>query len=90
MASNRNMNVGWSTYGDLAVQTALKQGPWDRCIMITDMQLHDNLQAYPEIAHKYVVNVRSYQNGVGYGNWNWIDGFSSQTLRYMRELEAIE
>ncbi len=86
----RNMNVGWSTYGDKAVQRALQDGPWDRCIMISDMQLHDNLQAYPQIKHKYMVNVRSYQNGVGYGNWKWIDGFSSQTLRYMRELEAIE
>lgn len=85
-----NMDVGWSTYGDKAVQRALKDGPWDRCIIITDMQLHDGLQGYPEIAHKYIVNVRSYQNGVGYGNWNWIDGFSAQTLRYMRELEAIE
>lgn len=85
-----NMDVGYGTYGDLAVKTALKSGPWDRCIMISDMQLHDNLAAYPEIKHKYMVNVRSYQNGVGYGNWKWIDGFSAQTLRYMRELEAIE
>ena len=86
----RNMNVGMATYGDKAVQRALQDGPWDRCIMITDMQLHDKLQGYPEIAHKYIVNVRSYQNGVGYGNWKWIEGFSAQTLRYMRELEAIE
>ncbi len=86
----RNTDVGWGTHGDLAVQTALQSGPWDRCIMISDMQLHDNLQAYPEIKHKYIVNVASYQHGVGYGNWNWIDGFSAQTLHYMRELEAIE
>lgn len=86
----QHMNVGWTTYGDRAVQRALKDGPWDRCIIITDMQLHDGLQGYPEIAHKYIVNVRSYQNAVGYGNWNWIEGFSAQTLRYMRELEAIE
>jgi len=86
----RNTNVGWSTLGDEAVERALKDGPWDRCIMITDMQLHTQLRAWPEIQHKYIVNVRSYQNGVGYGNWNWIEGFSAQTLRYMRELEAIE
>lgn len=85
-----NTDVGWGTYGDKAVKRALKDGPWDRCIMISDMQLHDNLQAYPEIRHKYMVNVASYENGVGYGNWNWIDGYSAQTLRYMRELEAIE
>ena len=86
----RNTNVGWSTEGDLAVQTALRDGPWDRCIMITDMQMHQRLRAWPEIQHKYIVNVRSHRNGVGYGNWNWIEGFSAQTLRYMRELETID
>ena len=86
----RNTNVGWATYGDKAVKRALRDGPWDRCILITDMQLHDNLAAYPEIPHKYVVNVCAYENGVGYGNWNWINGFSAQTLRYMREYEALE
>ncbi len=86
----KGMDVGWSTHGDEAVQRALVDGPWDRCIMVTDMQLHTRLRAWPEIAHKYLVNVASYENGVGYGNWNWIDGFSAQTLRYMRELEAIE
>lgn len=86
----RGTDVGWGTNGDAAVEHALKDGPWDRCIMITDMQLHDRLKAFPQIKHKYLVNVASYQNGVGYGNWNWIDGFSAQTLRYMRELEAIE
>ncbi len=86
----RNTDVGMATYGDKAVQHALRDGPWDRCIIITDMQLHDGLQGYPEIPHKYIVNVRSYQNAVGYGNWTWIEGFSAQTLRFMRELEAIE
>ncbi len=85
-----NANVGHATYGDKAVQRALQDGPWDRMIMITDMQLHDDLRAYPEIANKYMVNVRGYQNGVGYGNWNWIEGFSAHTLRYMRELESFE
>lgn len=85
-----NTDVGYATYGNEAVKYAMRHGPWDRCIVVTDMQLHDDMQAFPEIAHKYIVNVRSYANGVGYGNWNWIDGFSAQTLRYMRELEAIE
>ncbi len=86
----RQMHVGHATFGDNAVEHVMKDGPWDRIIMITDMQLHDHLQGYPEVEHKYLVNVRTNQNGVGYGNWNWVDGFSAQTLRYMRELEAIE
>ena len=86
----RATNVGWETYGDRAVEHALMKNPnLQRIIMITDMQLHDNLQAYPSVPHKYVVNVAPYQNGVGYGNWNWIDGFSEQTIRYMQEYEAL-
>lgn len=86
----RNTDCGYATYGDEAVAFALKRGSWDRCIMITDMQLASRLRAWPQIQHKYIVNVGTYQNGVGYGNWKWIDGFSAQTLRYMRELESIE
>jgi hypothetical protein len=86
----RHADVGHATYGDNAVERVMKDGPWDRIIMITDMQLHDRLQGYPEVEHKYVVNVRTNQNGVGYGNWDWVDGFSAQTIRYMRELEAVE
>ena len=84
-----NTDVGHGTYGDEAVRRAVRDGPWDRCIMITDMQMHTRLRAWPEIPQKYIVNVRSYQNGVGYGNWQWIDGFSAQTIRYMRELESL-
>lgn len=84
-----NTYVGYSTEGDKAVARAMEDGPWDRCIMVTDMQLYKRLRAWPQIQHKYIVNVHSYENGVGYGNWNWIDGFSAQTIRYMRELETI-
>jgi 60 kDa SS-A/Ro ribonucleoprotein len=54
----------------------------DRLIVITDEQSHDRV---PDPAHKYayMINVASYQNGVGYGKWTHIDGFSEGILRYI-------
>ena len=83
-----NIDVGGSTYGDNAVQFAMKDGPWDRLILITDMQLHDHLSDYP-VPRKYAINVATYKQGVGYGNWHWINGFSAQTLRYIQAIEAV-
>jgi hypothetical protein len=35
----------------------------------------------------YVVNVASYRNGVGYGKWMHIDGWSDAVIDYIRALE---
>jgi hypothetical protein len=35
----------------------------------------------------YVINVASYKNGVGYGKWTHIDGWSESVVEYIRELE---
>lgn len=61
----------------------------DRLIVITDEQAHDNVGA-PKAANAYMINVGSYKNGVGYGRWTHIDGFSEGVLRYMRETENAE
>ena len=43
----------------------------------------------PQAKHAYMINVASYQNGVGYGDgWLHIDGFSEAVLRYIVALEA--
>jgi 60 kDa SS-A/Ro ribonucleoprotein len=61
--------------------------PHDRLIVITDEQSLDPVPA-PKAAKAYMVNVASARNGVGYGDWTRIDGFSESVLRYMREHEA--
>ncbi|MCI3133922.1 TROVE domain-containing protein [Phenylobacterium aquaticum] len=61
--------------------------PHDRLIVITDEQSQDPVPA-PKAAKAYMVNVASARNGVGYGDWTRIDGFSESVLRYMREHEA--
>ena len=33
------------------------------------------------------VNVASYKNGVGYGKWTHIDGWSESVVEYIRTLE---
>ena len=59
---------------------------YDRLIVITDEQTHDTV---PNPKGKgYVINVASYKNGVGYGKWTHIDGWSEAVVEYVRELEA--
>ena len=38
----------------------------------------------------YMINVASYRNGVGYGKWTHIDGFSESIIDYIREYEKTQ
>ncbi len=60
--------------------------PYDRLIVITDEQTHDSVPN-PK-AEGYVINVASYKNGVGYGRWTHIDGWSESVIEYVRALES--
>jgi 60 kDa SS-A/Ro ribonucleoprotein len=57
----------------------------DRLIVITDEQSHDRVPA-PR-SRGYVINVASYRNGVGYGAWTHIDGWSEAVIEYIRSAE---
>ena len=59
---------------------------YDRLIVITDEQSHDSVPK-PKGAG-YVINVASYKNGVGYGVWMHIDGWSESVIEYIRALET--
>jgi hypothetical protein len=74
------------TYLGRALQTVDHIGA-DRLIVITDEQSHDTVPQ-PVTKHAYLINVASHQNGVGYGRWTHIDGFSENVIRFMREFEA--
>jgi fructose-specific component phosphotransferase system IIB-like protein len=58
---------------------------YDRLIVITDEQAHDSVPG-PK-GKGYVINVASYKNGVGYGKWTHIDGWSESVIEYIRALE---
>jgi len=71
------------------------RGSYDRIVVITDEQSHDHVSAplgrneggrCPR-ARGYVVNVASNRNGVGYGEWTHIDGWSEAVVDYIAELE---
>jgi hypothetical protein len=65
----------------------LNQGErYDRLIVITDEQAHDGIPL-PKGAG-YMINVASYKNGVGYGKWTHIDGWSESVIEYIRTLES--
>lgn len=73
------------TYLGKAV-TALAAMPRDRIIVITDEQSAD---AVPQPQGTgYMLNVASAKNGVGYGAWTHIDGWSESVVDYIVELEG--
>ena len=60
---------------------------YDRLIVITDEQSHDTVPN-PR-ARGYMINVASYQNGVGYGKWTHIDGWSDSVIEYIHSAEPV-
>ena len=62
--------------------------PHDRLIVITDEQSHDRVPD-PIARNAYMINVASARNGVGYGRWKHIDGFSESVLRWIAEVEHV-
>jgi fructose-specific component phosphotransferase system IIB-like protein len=68
-----------------AVSELNQKHGYDRLIVITDEQAHDTVPA-PK-GKGYVINVASYKNGVGYGKWTHIDGWSESVVEYIRTLE---
>lgn len=59
----------------------------NRLIVITDEQSADRVPD-PTFDHAYIINVASAKNGVGYGKWIHLDGFSENIIRYIQEIEA--
>jgi len=91
-----------ATYLGKAVEALNRNERYDRLIVITDEQAHDTLPApgsadgksgngqYGDGRHRspgYLINVASYANGVGYGKWTHIDGWSESVVEYIRALE---
>jgi hypothetical protein len=74
------------TYLGAAIQAINEQVHHDRLIVITDEQSHDRVPD-PAAKHPYLINVASYKNGVGYGKWMHIDGFSEAVIRFIAEVE---
>lgn len=79
------------TFLGKALSAINEEVPHDRLIVITDEQSHDRVhgRVRDPIADKaYMINVASYRNGVGYGKWTHIDGFSERVLSFIVEHES--
>ena len=83
-AIDRSQPHSSTMLGAAVTQLNDKHG-YDRLIVITDEQAHDSV-ASPR-GRGYVINVASYKNGVGYGKWTHIDGWSESVVEYIRTLE---
>lgn len=73
-----------STYLGNAI-TVLNRTEYDRLIVITDEQSADAVPAPKGTG--YMINVATDKNGVGYGKWNHIDGWSEAIVDFIIELE---
>ncbi len=63
--------------------------PHDRIIVITDEQTADSVRD-PVVDKAYMLNVSSERNGVGYGKWTNITGWSEAVIDYIIEAEQAE
>lgn len=76
------------TYLGRAVQHINENVKCDRLIVISDEQSSDRV---PDPIQKfaYMINVASYKNGVGYGKWTHLDGFSERVLEWIGAYESL-
>jgi len=86
-AIDRSQRHNSTQLGKAVTELNAKHG-YDRLIVITDEQAHDTVPA-PK-GKGYVINVASYKNGVGYGKWTHIDGWSESVVEYICTLELAE
>lgn len=72
-----------------AVRYVYEQFPeCERLIVLTDEQSTDRPQQ-PR-GRGYIINVAANKNGIGYGSWVTIDGWSEAVIDYIHELEREE
>lgn len=87
-AVKKVINPTWTKLGKAVDYVYSKFPECERLIVITDEQSADTPKA-PR-GKGYIINVASFQNGVGYKDWIHIDGWSDAVLNFIREYEALE
>lgn len=70
------------------------EGTADRVVVVTDEQdcavapKDSPIHARAFGTHNYLINVGSAKNGIGYGKWTHIDGWSESVVRYIQAAES--
>lgn len=82
-----SQNGGTDLSGAVSFANTVKH---DRLIVITDEQDTTGKRVPdPVCSHPYMLNVASSRNGVGYGRWYHLDGFSEGIIRYIYAIEEL-
>lgn len=68
------------------IKMAAKYG-YDRLILVTDEQSHTSIHNPLPNTKGYVINVATYKNGIGYGPWVHINGWSEAVIKFIQEFE---
>jgi hypothetical protein len=71
-----------------AAVKAVSELPHERVIVITDEQSADRVPEPKGLG--YMINVASNRNGVGYGKWLHVDGWSDAVVRFISEHERAD
>jgi 60 kDa SS-A/Ro ribonucleoprotein len=79
-----------STNTRAAVDRINIQENYDRFIVISDEQAADGAGSPKGDSKGYFINVGSEKNGIGYGHWMHIDGWSESCIDFIRESEKLE
>lgn len=83
-----SQNGGTDLAGAVTFANTLKH---DRLIFITDEQDTTGRRVPdPVCSRSYMVNVASNRNGVGYGKWCHLDGFSEGVIRFIYAIEDLK
>lgn len=80
---SRSQGHGGTRLG--AAVSQMNATPHDRLVVITDEQSQDPVPG-PK-GRGYMLNVAAYENGVGYGEWTHITGWSDSVVRYILATE---
>ena len=74
------------TYLGGAIKLINNHEDYDRIIIITDEQSHDSVGGH-DGKYGYMINVAPYENGVSYGQYTHISGWSERIFDYIIENE---
>ena len=75
------------TYLSNSLTALNKQVEYDRIIIITDEQTHDGITNKIPNSKGYIINVGTCKNGVGYGQFTHINGFSENVIKFINEID---
>ena len=90
---NETLGMGGIFLTQVCRFIAEKESNIDRLIVITDeADCSASDKDKPSLAdpigkNNYLINVASYKNGVGYGKWNHVDGFSESVVQFIAAME---